>query len=121
MSRFKGHARGGKLHPTRLLTYTEKDFINLLGKNERDLIMDLSRDLKIFQHSLETSKICEKKCDLIVSLLLKVSHALPKEDAVRSKAVTILGEVFSERCPIFYRALKMHVGIGIIRKESQTI
>ena len=71
------------------------------------LIRDLSNNIKRFHGTLEEANI---KINEVIQVLLKVSCGLMEEDDdIRNKAITILGEVFSDRCPNFQNSLKIHI------------
>ena len=69
----------------------------------------MADNIKKFQNTLGNSLICKDNINTIISLLFKVSQGLGN-DTIRSKAVKIFGEVFSDRSDKLLSNLKSHIG-----------
>ena len=99
--------------------YTKQDLQSIEGKEILELIKIVSNELKKFQCTLESKDFCKNNCDIIISLLVKVSSGLTDDDPdIRERAIKILGEVFSERCPTFHTVLKQCVGDPLFNLAS---
>ena len=87
---------------------SKRDMELLLSEKPTDIVNELSREIKHFQHSLESE--LTKHIELVLKLLLKISGCLGDGEDVSSSAVNILGEVFLEnRCPTFMLQLKQYI------------
>ena len=94
-----------KPHGYELSIFSRNDIASFAKSNASQLIKVLSNEIKRFQSTLEKTDICSIKFDIVIQILLKVSHGLTEENGdLYSKAINILGEVFSNR-PIFQNGL----------------
>ena len=111
-----------KPHGYELSTFSRNDIAAFAKSNASQLIKVLSNEIKRFQSTLEKTDICSIKFDIVIQILLKVSHGLTEENGdLCSKAINILGEVFSNRCPIFQNGLKVYVKDTILKSLGKSI
>lgn len=103
----RGKKKQSNRRPHSYDTYSREEFLSFKETDSSKLINGLSANIKKFQSTLEHSKICVNDIELVIDLLLIVSHGLSSLDKdMCSKALNILGEAFSRRCCKFQDNLK---------------
>ena len=69
-----------KPHGYELSTFSRNDIAAFAKSNASQLIKVLSNEIKRFQSTLEKTDICSIKFDIVIQILLKVSHGLTEEN-----------------------------------------
>ena len=95
--------------------YESNNFAELLKQQPPELIKTLLREIKQFQATINNPDICSKNITLVVKLLYSVSKGLLSTNDVRSDAISVLSEVFDDRCHKFQQQLRNYVVRTILK------